>query len=151
MNTKYTNKLIVDYDQTVESLVKASRHDYANSDITSKHFSTQRTGQAEIDVHVLHFNRPISSDGAIKEMDKLGLRPAELHELLAFGAQFPDEQRKHLIIALGSFWQFRVDGRGVVCLWGRSDVRSLRLGSWADGDWKSDYRFLAVASLDNKK
>ena len=138
-----TFRVTVDYDKTVESLVKAGKYDYANSDITAQHFSTQRSGIVQIELHLLHFNRSISSDDVIKEMDKLGLRPAKPHELLTFGIQYPDEQRKYPIVALGSVWR-RFDGdRCVLGLWGDSGDRDLGL-PWWDGDWRSDYRFAAV-------
>ncbi|MFA5051197.1 MAG: hypothetical protein WC499_03720 [Patescibacteria group bacterium] len=39
----------------------------------------------------------------LTQLGQLGLRPANLNELLAFGATYPDEQRKLPIIALNAF------------------------------------------------
>jgi undecaprenyl-diphosphatase len=51
---------------------------------------------------LFHFNRDISSEDAIAEMDKDGFRPATLAELLALGEAQPELQKQFPIIALSS-------------------------------------------------
>ena len=133
----------VNYARTVEEMVEAGRYGWNNSDISSRNFPVNRRELGNLKVHLLHFNRFISSDGAIKELDKMGFRPAELPELLALGAQHPDEQRKYPIVALGSAWRSPDGGRGVPCLDGGGSGRDLSLG-WFGREWGEGYRFAAV-------
>jgi hypothetical protein len=71
----------------------------------------------------------------------------KIEHLLAFGAKYPDEQRKYPIIALGSFCS--VYGNRVVPeLWrdgrqGYTDRRNLNLSHWYC-EWHESCRFLVV-------
>jgi hypothetical protein len=133
----------VNYDQPIEEARKAGNYDWENSDITSKNYPTSRKGTADIVLHIEHFDRQISSETVIAELDKKGLRPAETHELLALGATYPELQREFPIIALGSVWQDRDGGRSVPCLDRGGSKRGLDL-DWFDGKWRADYRFAAI-------
>lgn len=119
-----------DYSEPVEEKVTAGRYDWSNNDITSAHFPTKRTGTVKSGIKLFHFNRNISSEEAIQEMDKEGYRPAEACELLDFGKKHPDVQREFPIVALGSVWRRLRGRRFVVCL-GR-DV-ALRLADLSFG------------------
>lgn len=135
----------VNYDLSVESLVAQGKYDWKNADINSKHFQTIRKGEATLNLELVHLNQVLTSEEVLKELDKRGLRSAELHELLSFGAQYPEEQRKYPIVALGSVWQSQWSGdRLVPCLWDDGDRRFLCLG-WFDGRWYEDVWFLAVS------
>lgn len=133
----------VDYGMSVEELIKLGLYDWANSDITSKHFPTQRTGKQEVVIELIHFNRSIGSEEALRELDKMGYRPAELHELLAFGAKYPNIQREFPVIALGSVWQCPLGRRRVPFLYWGGSGRELRL-RWFGDDWHVRCRFAAV-------
>jgi hypothetical protein len=134
--------LAMNYDEPIESLVLAGRYDYANSDITSLHFPTKRSGAANLAGRLVHFNRAMSTKEAVKELGEMGLRPGELHELLAFGIRFPEEQRKYPIIGLGSAWQNPHGFRCVPYLDRDGSERSLVL-YWLEVDWFDRCRFLA--------
>lgn len=134
---------IMDYALSIEELVRLGKYDWANSEITSNHFSTNQTGKVDVNVKLIHFNRPISSDEALREIDKMGYRPAEACELLAFGAKHPDVQRGFSIIELGSVWPGPTGLRAVVRLSEDSGRRVADLG-WFDGDWNDGCRFAAV-------
>lgn len=134
--------LEVDYDKSLEEMIAAGRYDWKNSDITADRFPVKGKGKKKAEVELVHFNRDISSEDAIAEMDKLGLRPATIEELLAFGAANPDIQRKFPIVALGSVAE--VSGSRFVAYLRRVwSERSLSLG-WFAFDWNPDCRFLAV-------
>jgi hypothetical protein len=45
----------------------------------------------------------LNTESLIKAIDILGFRPALYEELIAFATRFPDEQRKRVIYALGSY------------------------------------------------
>ena len=136
--------LSVDYGRSVEDGVRAGRYDWANSDdINSRNFPTKRKGTAEVEVELVHFNRGISTDEALGELDRMGYRPAEVHELLAFGEKYPKVQREFPIVALGSVWQDRNGDRSVPCLGRDGSERGLSL-DWVEDDWYEVYRFAAV-------
>jgi len=138
-----TYTLTIDYNRSVEDGVKAGQYDYANSDITSKHFPTERMGMPEVAVELIHFNRDISTDEAIHELDRMGYRPADLHELLALGEKYPDLQREFPVIALGSVWQKPGGFRSCAYLDGNDSRRYLYL-DWVDFRWDDYCRFAAV-------
>lgn len=93
-------------------------------------------------MELIHFNRSIESEEAIKEMAEKDYRPATHLELIAWAEKNPDEQKKYPIVALGSEAHVRGDRR-VAYLWSDDDGRRLSL-DWNDRDWDDDYRFLAV-------
>jgi len=135
--------IIVDYGTSLEDMVKLGKYDYANDNITTKNFPTKRSGKVDIVIELVPFGRNISSEDAIKELDKMGLRAAEPHELLAFGAKYPDVQREFPIVALGSVWRGWDDDRSVVCLIRGDTKRSAVLRGFV-GDWVGYWRFAAV-------
>lgn len=136
--------LSVDYGRSIEEGVKAGRYDWANSDITSKNFLTNKLkGTVEVAVELIHLNRVVSTSEALRELDKAGYRPAELHELLAFGEKYPELQRKFPVVALGSVWQDRLGSHDVPYLDRYGSRRHLHL-IWIESVWGEVYRFAAV-------
>lgn len=139
-----TYSLIVDYERSAENAVMAGRYDWSDLDIISRNFPITRRGKSKVAVELIHFNRYISTDEALRELDRMGYRPAELNELLAFGEKYPDVQRGFPVIALGSVWLSPDGSRCVSCLDdGSGSARSLDL-SWVEGDWSDLCRFAAV-------
>jgi hypothetical protein len=133
----------MDYAMSIEELVRLGKYDWINENITAKHFPTKRTGKAGIKIELVRFDRTISSEEALKEIDEMGYRAAEACELLTFGRYYPDVQREFPIVALGSFWQDDRGDRGVVCLYGGSGKRGDGI-EWFGRDWNGDWRFAAV-------
>lgn len=142
-NVAYT--VTVNYDRTVEEMLEAGQYDWSNDNITADNFPLPngKAGAEIIEVELIHFDRYISSEDAIAEMAKRGLRPATLAELLALGEQYPDLQREFPIVALGTVWRGRGGGRYVPYLYGGGQYRSLDL-HWFEDDWDDDCRFAAV-------
>ncbi len=138
-------RVTVNYNQSVEEMVEAGKYDCFNSDITSKNFPTKRKGTTEVVVKLIHFNRVLADgDEAVHELDRIGYRPAELHEHLAFGEQHPEVQREFPIVALGSVLQARCHFRNVPVLYGSDSVRRLYL-CWFGRSWIALWRFAAVS------
>lgn len=133
--------LVIDHGMAIEELVRLGEYDSVNKNITSRNFPTTRTGEEETTAILVHFDRDIESDDAVKELDAIGLRPAEADETLAFGKQYPDKQRKFPIVGLGSVVQLS-GVRYVLYLAGWDGKRGANLRYW-DGRWGCDYRFLA--------
>ena len=138
-------RVVVNYSQTLEQMIAAGRYDWKNPDITEKHFPIppSKRGKEEVAIELVHFDRNMESDEVLRELDKAGLRSAELPELLAFGAAHPEKQREFPIVALGSVWQHWHGDRGVASLYGGADERGLGLPWWSVS-WGSLYRFAAV-------
>lgn len=141
---KNTFRVLVNYSHTVEEMVRVGKYDRSNSNINSENFPTDRDGAAEVEVELVHLNRVISDgDEAVRELDRMGYRPAELHELLALGEQRPEVQREFPIAALGSVWRFWSGDRVVAYLCRVGSERELGL-RWFDGSWGAVWRFAAV-------
>lgn len=132
----------------LEDQIKAGKYDYVNSNITAEHFAL---GECAKEVTLFEIGKTMTTAEIEKLMDIQDLRPATLTELLAFGAQYPDEQRKYwLIVALGSGWVDPDGYRDVPYLGGSGSKRNLSL-NWDNPDdgWYGRCRFLAVSkSLD---
>lgn len=139
-------KLTIDYTKTVGQVITDGNYDYKNSNITSENFpiSPEMVGKkVEVSAKLFHFNRDISSDDAISEMDQAGYRPATLMELLVLGFLFPELQRQFPIIALGSIWLNAHLNRSVPYLDVDGSERKLNL-YWFGGVWNARCRFLGV-------
>jgi hypothetical protein len=142
--------ITVDYSQSLAEMIAAGHYDWTNSDITAEHFPIKGTGAVEVKTQLVHLNRHAMTREVMAELDRRGLRPATIEELLAFGAKYPDMQRQFEIIALGSCWVIPDDCLNVPCLCKNDGGRGLglRWGYPSPGDgcgWDGDYRFLAVS------
>ncbi|MDI6734190.1 MAG: hypothetical protein QMD50_01710 [Patescibacteria group bacterium] len=130
-------------DLTLSDRIKRGKYDWVNSDITEKNFPTNVPADYKAEYKLFHFNRYISSEDVIKEMDKEGFRPGVLAELLAFGEKEPDLQRQFPIVALGSLWRLLSGCRCVPVLDHGDAGRGLGL-SLFELVWNGHHRFLAV-------
>ncbi|MCH8240108.1 MAG: hypothetical protein IIB62_08685 [Proteobacteria bacterium] len=141
--TTETFSLAVDWSRTTEEMVEAGNYDDVNSDITEEHFPRPRTsGTVEAKYRFFHLDRYISSEDVVREMGIEWERSGP-HENLAYGEKFPETQREFPIVGLGEpIWRPRNGRRDVVVLRGYGLGRGAGLRLW-DGDWNSNYRFLA--------
>lgn len=135
----------VDRDKKLKAMIEAGRYDYANSDITDKHFPVEGSGQSQVEIILRHYDKVMSKDAVLADLDKDGLRPATIEELLALGADTKtrDLQRKFPIIAFGSVWRGLFGYRYVAFLDGNGSERYLSL-SWFGFDFYEFCRFAAV-------
>ena len=98
--------VIVNYDLSIEEAVALGKYDHIfPNEVTSENFKTKRNGVAKLKVKLINFEDWPSTKEIPEKLNQLGYRPAELHELLALGARYPDLQRKSPIVALGSIWK----------------------------------------------
>lgn len=139
--TRFT--VTVNRGRSIEEMVADGKYDFANPNITAVNFPITGTGTCDEEEILVHFDRSIESDDAVREMNQLDLEPSPIEDVLAFGAKYPDVQREFPIVGLGSSWMRPLDGRVCVpvldCV---SDERSLYLDRRAPG-WSGHYRFLA--------
>lgn len=132
-----TFMILVDETLSVEEAVEAGNFGWSDENIVSKNFPKPANGKkSEKEVVLFHFNKSMSSEAAIAEMDKVGYRPATIWELLGLAVKEPDLQRKFPIIALGSVCEL-CGIRHVAFLYEEPDFRGLGLdrfgGGWGDG------------------
>ncbi|MDO8443791.1 MAG: hypothetical protein Q7S78_02315 [Candidatus Azambacteria bacterium] len=120
--------LTINYTRSIEDGIKAGKYDWTNSDITSSHFPSSEVGTKEVSVELVHFGKDMTIEEVLSELDKAGMRPTTLKELLVLGEKYPDLQREFPIIALASVWQ---NPRGV-----RRCAYLVRFGSRRDLDWR---------------
>ncbi|MEK9179951.1 MAG: hypothetical protein AAB897_00880 [Patescibacteria group bacterium] len=139
-------RVTVDYSMTIEQMIAAGRYDWQNNDVNDKHFPIppSKRGKQEVAIELIKFDRDMESNEVLRELDKMGLRSAELPELLAFGAAYPEKQREFPVVALGSVWHYWDGDRGVACLCRHAGGRYLDLRWWC-GRWFSHGRFAAVS------
>ena len=133
----------VNYDLSVEEAISAGNYQAVNADINAKNFPSTRSGQAELEIVLVRFENRMKSEEVLEELAKEGLRPVDLPEFLAFGAKYPEVQRKFCIAGLGSAWKDRKGYRNVPCLYEASEGRYLDLHWWDDA-WYSYSRFAAT-------
>ncbi len=135
--------LTVNYDLSIEEAVELGGYGWKNDNITSSDFPTKRKGTAEVALDLIHFPLDISIENVLRELDETGYRPAEPHELLAFGEKYPDIQKKFPIVALASVWQRPGKVRRVPSLDWNGSQRTLNL-IWLGSAWSERSRFAAV-------
>ena len=139
-------RLFVDYNRPLADMICDGKYDWVNKAIIEKDFPINRRSNGEVEMKVFSTEdlfgefRNMKSEEISEEMDKRGYRPAELPEILAYGAKYPDECP---IVGLGFVWRDSCGGRYVPCLGMWFGKWGLGLGWFGDG-WLSNCRFLAV-------
>lgn len=134
----------VDYSQSLENMVEAGEYDVVSKEITAQNFPVSGTGTVEEELFLVHFGRLIKSEDAITEMAQMemGLEPAPIEYSLAFGAKYPDVQRKFPIVCLRSSGVSPYGDRLFPALDSWDRKRKLIL-VWFEYDWLDPCRFLA--------
>lgn len=141
-------EIAVDHGKSFEQLLEEGKYFKGVSYDDVKRFPSRKKTKVTVEMHLLVFEREVTSEEAINEMSARRLRPATIKELLVFGPKL------HLsgydvnvppVVALGSVGQ-GVSGRKEVPLlttfgggvsWG---LITLRL----DTSWGTNYQFLAI-------
>jgi hypothetical protein len=136
---------MVNYEVVINGVGMAGKCNVGSRDITSVNFPTTRSGALNINLHVVAFGRSVRSDQAIDRLDEMGLRAAEIHELLALG-ESQQELPEGIIIALGSSWESYKGYRVVPCIL-VSNVRADVFLAGLDSQWHEG-RFFAAVSKD---
>ncbi len=149
MSTTETTEMIypvrIDYSQSLQEMVDAGRYDWVHSDVTQEHFPIEGEGTQEVDLVLVHLNKWVGTEDAEDEINKQSLRLADIVELLAFGAKYPDIQKQFSIVALRSVWMRLCTCRYMPFLdkYSNGRLRSLPL-YWCERDWCDTWRFLAA-------
>ncbi len=119
----------VNYSWSLKKMIRQGHYEWVDPDITEKNFPVNRRENGLVNVllikfHTINGESLYNTQKALRALAQLKMRPAELPELLAFGAKYPDEQIKSPIHGLGSIHQGlapcldnnveNLDGRGVI-------------------------------------
>lgn len=133
--------------KTIEEAVKADSGLLPREHVNNNSFKVLDSDFGKRDIYLIHFNYSIEFNEAIEEMNKIGMRPASIMELLALGAEYPNLQRNFEIVALGSVYD---DGG-----WSNTGTRFVPFLSEDNSkfrvvivanheEWHAYYRFAAV-------
>ena len=91
----------VDYRQGVEMIIGG--YDWVDRNINSFNFPIgKEKGIKRISGELVHFNRLITIDEIFKDLEIMGFRAATIHELVAFGNEYPQLQIQFPIAGVGS-------------------------------------------------
>jgi len=143
--------ITVDYDQTIEEMMKAGNYAWIQFDwreevgVKSELERASHHGTDEVEMVLVHFNRRMWSREALHELARIDLQPANVPELLAFGAAYPNIQLEYPVVALG----FVVHGWSPYLYLlppgiSYASGRSLFLNGDGAGGWDPATRFAAV-------
>lgn len=102
-------------------------------------YTTPEAGR--LDVMTMNFNKNISSEDAVKEMDTLGVRPLTYEELIQYGIAHPSHQKQKRLVGLGS--KNSLGGWDAPFLDVAIVVRMLNAVRW-DRGWADEFSFLVV-------
>jgi hypothetical protein len=139
-------KITVNNDLTTEEMVAAGHYD----DIISRHITTPNfwhygSGKSNVVARIVAVKYVTRMSGP-EVRDLLlsrNLVLADVAELLAFGAQHREVQRRCRIIALGDIWTDPQGNRSAACLGENSSRRYLDM-ILCDGNWRTNCQFLTV-------
>lgn len=113
-----TYYLEIDPKENPKELILKGNYDWQNDDINDK-FSFNK----EYRVTAKIFDYEGNTDEAIQTMRSEGFQPATAFELLAFGATYPEVQRKFPIMALGTVYTSYMDNSRCLCSYNCSSKR----------------------------
>jgi hypothetical protein len=125
-----------------EERVERGHYGWRHAGLTEERFPVTPDQFGEQAQKLFHFARGISSEDAIRLIREGGFEPGRIGDILVFGENVPEAQRRHPVVGLGSVAE--VDSKlSVPVLWFDGERRTLD-AIWYDGDWHRNYRFLGV-------
>ncbi len=143
-------KVIVDYGKSLAEMIEEGNYNFVSEKMIDEHFQIAGTGQLEVELVLVHMNlQDITNRKVLNYMNSLGLEPAKIEHLLAFGAANPDVQLEFPIIALSSVLVGEDGGHNYPILCEHlGDERALSF-SWIgdDNKWTEHWRFLAFRKV----
>lgn len=104
---RYINEqypVTIDYSKSIEQMIADGQYGWSSDRINGENFSVEGDQIVEIKLEFFRFDGETCISDVRAKLDKLGLRPATIEELLAFGATYPEIQREFTVIAAGSWF-----------------------------------------------
>lgn len=125
-------------------LVSAGRYHWVHQDCTFEHYRIEPcSGIWRVTCDLVHPNKKHRTEDALFQMGSLGLRRPRIEHCLAFGAKYPEEQRKFPIVIGCSPWVNRAGSEVLPVLGEGAGHRWLYLDV-VGNDWGPHCRWLAV-------
>lgn len=137
----------VDYDMELEELMNAGGYNDIHPDIQpSISWITESGKKDSVNLHLFPIGQPADTDGVRAMLKSKGLRPANLFEILVFGAKYQEVQWQCQVVALGSRWRNKNGDERVAYLGYNPFGRAVMMATLGIGKkWQSFCRFAAVA------
>ncbi len=130
--------------KNLAQMVALGNYDYVNEDIVERNFPTDPVRFTTGGTKVFLLSHEMTTARLKETMVGNGCEPGLIESLLAYGAEHPEEQRDHPIVALGSSWVSSNGHRYVPYLYGGRSQRGLHLDrGGSERRWGTDCRFLA--------
>lgn len=134
--------IVIDKTQSLPSMIERVRCTAGVEDVIAERFSIAGGGISERAAFVVSFDSMVRTETIKAELERLGLRPGDLAELLAFGAQRTEVKGWFSIVELAS----TIEDPGPIH-WAAGlcvDERERALFTRAlESRWEPWYRFLA--------
>jgi len=139
-------RVTVDYDLSFDEMVASGKYGLVFPNITDEHFPIRGEGKVERELILVHLDKVATTDGVLAELDRRGLRPAKVEELLALGVSRSKLQKEFSVVALGSCWVQQNGGHCFAALWPvlASSERWCLAPGCDDNYWGERYCFLAA-------
>lgn len=104
-NKNESFEMTVDYSLSFEDALLAGHYDGVGgmAYLKQMYLTESKSGKVKDNFALLAFGREMKTEKVLAFMKKNNLRPATLKELLAFGADAPEEQRAFWVVELASF------------------------------------------------
>ena len=134
----------VNYELSVEEMIAEGNYDQVTTDIAKKLHPFKKMVSGEVNLNLITYgpNHPFTKD-ILKMYEKYNLRTANVPETLAFGKQYPNEQKKeYLLTALSPTWQL-ILWRNIINEPKREILRTLRTHHFVK-IWPTETKFLAA-------
>lgn len=90
------------YGTTLDEMLAKAKFNHVSHLITPENFPVTPPGASHNKAKLFHFKQELYPEEAIRRMNKKGYEPAKIQHLIAFGIDFPEEQNRSNILALGS-------------------------------------------------
>lgn len=120
-----TFRVTIDYGQSRDQRVEAGKYDWVDS--WTCDVPACGEGKHDCELVLVRLDEDASTEEVLTEFKRRGLLPARMEHLLAFGAKYPEHQRRFNILEFGSSWYpWDRHRRFVASLTGRSGKRELR-------------------------
>lgn len=141
----------VDQSLEFEEMVQAGYYNDVHQDIVPPvSWITSFNKKENVNVVLLGLDQSMTTEEMLAVFKEKGVRPANIVELLAFGAQYPEVQWECPIVAFGSTWKNRDGDRGVAYLWYNPFGRALLLALIRpEKKWQPFCRFAVVSKLNS--
>lgn len=85
--------VVVDYDQPFDTMIAKGAYDRVSKNLTFQNYPIQGAGKHEVKFVLVDLNRFATTKEALKELNNLGLEPARIEHLLAFGTTYQKVQQ----------------------------------------------------------